>query len=492
MFESAEIGHEVSKEDYDKQVPELRTALLNAQYELLEKQNVAVVVVVGGVDGAGKGDTINQLNAWLDARHVRTHGMGPPTDEEAARPPYWRFWRLLPPKGKIGVFMGSWYTAPIVDRVFKRIGDADLDSAMDRCRHFERMLSDEGVIVLKLWFHLSKEEQRERLKRLEKDKRTRWRVTETDWKHFAIYDKFRRISARALRQSSTEYGPWLVVSGRDRRYRELTVGRALLEAIQRGLARDKTALPPPPVPQTAPPVDGKTILDTLDLQATVDKDVYDTRLELLQGKLNLMTRSPEFAGRSTLIVFEGSDAAGKGGAIRRVTAALDARQYAVVPIAAPTDEERAQPYLWRFWRHLPSRGKMLIFDRSWYGRVLVERVEGFAPPSDWMRAYTEINDFEEQLVEHGLILIKLWLQVDAEEQLRRFKEREQTGFKQYKITAEDWRNREKWTAYKSAANDMVERTSTEIAPWTLVPANDKRHARIQVLETVVGAIEKAL
>jgi polyphosphate:AMP phosphotransferase len=493
MFESAEIGHAVEKEEYERQEPELRTALLEAQYELIEKKKVSILVVVGGVDGAGKGDTINQLNEWLDARHVRTHGMGPATDEEASRPDYWRFWRLLPPKGKIGVFMGSWYTTPILDRVFKRTRAVELDSEMDRARHFERMLSDEGVVLLKLWFHLSKKEQRERLERLEGDKRTRWRVTPDDWRHFEIYDRFRSVSERALRQSSTEYAPWLVVSGADRRYRELAVGRALLEGMRRGLTREKTAAVLPAVPHTPPAVDGKTLLDTLDLDGSrLEKEEYEKRLEREQGSLNVLTRSPKFAKRSLLVVFEGADAAGKGSAIRRVTAALDARQYAVVPIAAPTDEEREQPYLWRFWRHVPPVGKVLVFDRSWYGRVLVERVEGFAPPADWTRAYTEINDFEEQLTESGTIVVKLWLQVDADEQLRRFREREQTGFKRYKITQEDWRNREKWAHYRSAANDMLERTSTEIAPWTLVAANDKRFARIKVLETIVGALQRAL
>jgi polyphosphate:AMP phosphotransferase len=492
MFESAEIGHEIAKEEYEQREPELRTALLKAQYEMLEKKKFSVVVVVGGVDGAGKGDTINQLNSWLDARHVRTHGMGKPTDEEAARPEYWRFWRHLPGKGEIGMFMGSWYTMPILDRTFRRTRTAELDSAMDRARHYERMLCEEDVILLKLWFHLSKREQRERLERLEDDKRLRWRVTAEDWKHFGLYDRFHRVSARALRQSSTEYAPWLVVSGRDRRYRELAVGSALLSAIQRGLARSSEPAPPPIAPIAPPAVDGKRLLDTLDLGAKLEKEEYETKLEKLQGKLNLQTRSPKFARRSLLVVFEGADAAGKGSAIRRVTAALDARQYAVVPIAAPTDEERARPYLWRFWRHLPARGKIVFFDRSWYGRVLVERVEGFAPHADWARAYTEINDFEEQLVENGTVLVKLWLQVDQDEQLRRFQERERTGFKQHKITDEDWRNREKWGAYRIATNDMIERTSTEIAPWTLVAANDKRFARIKVLETITNALARAV
>jgi polyphosphate kinase 2 (PPK2 family) len=215
-------------------------------------------------------------------------------------------------------------------------------------------------------------------------------------------------------------------------------------------------------------------------------------MEIWQGRLNLLTRHPKFKGRSVVLVFEGQDAAGKGGAIRRIMGALDARIYQGVPIAAPTEEERAQPYLWRFWRHMPRRGRFTIFDRSWYGRVLVERVESFCSDGDWVRAYPEINDFERQLVDNGTILVKFWLQISKEEQLRRFREREKTSFKRFKITAEDWRNREKWKQYHRAVCDMIERTSTEVAPWTLVAANDKYKARIDVLKTVVRSIESAL
>ncbi len=193
-----------------------------------------------------------------------------------------------------------------------------------------------------------------------------------------------------------------------------------------------------------------------------------------------------------MLVFEGSDAAGKGGSIRRLTAAMDARHYQIVPIAAPTEEERDQPYLWRFWRHVPRTGRVTIFDRSWYGRVLVERVEGYCREEDWLRAYAEINDFEDQLEDDGALVVKFWLQISADEQLRRFKEREQTDFKRFKITAEDWRNRDKWDDYLTAACDMIDRTSTDIAPWTLVEANDKNFARIKVLRTVCERIEAAL
>jgi polyphosphate kinase 2 (PPK2 family) len=232
-----------------------------------------------------------------------------------------------------------------------------------------------------------------------------------------------------------------------------------------------------------------TILSSIDLSAHVDKEAYERELLHLQGRLNRLSRKAQKVGATLLCVFEGPDAAGKGGAIRRITRALDARFYRVIPIAAPTDEERARHYLWRFWRHLPKRGRMVIFDRSWYGRVLVERVEGFASAEDWGRAYNEISEFEELLTEWGIGLVKFWLHIDQAEQERRFRERETTSYKEFKITQEDYRNREKWPLYELAVHEMVERTSNAAAPWTLVAANDKRHARLTVLRTTCDALE---
>jgi polyphosphate kinase 2 (PPK2 family) len=215
-------------------------------------------------------------------------------------------------------------------------------------------------------------------------------------------------------------------------------------------------------------------------------------LEHYQGRLNLLSRAAYREKISTVVVLEGWDAAGKGGLIRRVTPAIDARHYRVIPIAAPTEEERRYHYLWRFWRQLPRAGQVTLFDRSWYGRVLVERVEGFASEEEWRRAYAEIDDFEEQLVSHGMVVVKFWIHIDQEEQLARFKLRAETGYKQYKITDEDFRNREQWDAYEVAVNDMVERTSTDFAPWHLIEGNDKRHARIQALRILCQRLEERL
>jgi polyphosphate:AMP phosphotransferase len=498
MFESAEMGHAIDKAAFARRSAVLREDLLETQLTVLEKAKFPTLVLINGVEGAGKGETAQLLSEWMDARHIMTHGFGEHTDEERARPPMWRFWRALPPKGKVGIFFGSWYSDPILGRALGTMKHGVFEDHLDRIVNLEQMLADEGVALVKLWFHLSKAQQRKRLTALEKDKATRWRVTKRDWEFFEMYDTFRSVSEAVIRRTSTGHAPWHIVEGTDARYRSLTSATLLRDAMKRGLAAaDAQKAKPngPAVPRTTPvtpELDRKNLVNQIDLAQKLVRASYQRKLEKLQGKLNLLSRHKGFRDIGIVVLFEGSDAAGKGGAIRRITWGLDVRSYQVVPISAPTDEERAQPYLWRFWRHMPRKGKVTIFDRSWYGRVLVERVEGFAREADWRRAYAEINDFEEQLVSSGLVLSKFWLQISKAEQLRRFKAREKTGFKRYKITDEDWRNRKKWGAYEIAAAEMVDRTSSEKAPWTLVAAEDKYHARVNVLETLVRQIEEAL
>lgn len=491
MFESAELGHKIDKASYDAEVPKLRVALLDAQFDLAQQASFPVIILVNGVDGAGKGETVNLLNEWMDPRFIQVHAMGAPSDEERERPPMWRFWRALPPKGKIGIFFGSWYTNPILQRVRGKTKTSELVQSIDQINRLEKMLSDEGALIIKFWFHLAKDAQKKRLKSLEKDQKTRWRVTEDDWENYRLYDKFRKVSEHTLRETSTADSPWIVVEGTDPRYRSLAAGRIVLEALRKRLDHQVKARLLKVAP-LQPPIDQLDVFDTLNMAQKITKKRFDTELEKYQGKLNMLTRDPKFRKLSVIALFEGSDAGGKGGSIRRITAAMDARRYRIIPIAAPTEEERAQPYLWRFWRHIPRDGGVTIFDRSWYGRVLVERVEKYCSEQDWMRAYSEINDFEEQLVDSNIVLVKFWLAITKDEQLRRFKEREKNGYKRFKITAEDWRNRDKWDDYERAVCDMVDRTSTDIAPWVLVEANDKNFARIKILNTLCQQIEAAM
>lgn len=491
MFEAAEIKHKVDKATFEREEPRLRTALIAAQRTLADKKPFEVVILVAGLAGSGKGEVLAMLNEWLDPRLVETADCDQPTDEEGERPYMYRFWRALPPKGRIGVFVHSWYQDPVAARIDGDLARADLDQRLAEIRRFERMLADEGALVLKFWLHFSKKQQKKRLAKLARRRATRWRVTKDDWHEHKRYGDAVSAWRHAIRLTNQAHAPWTVVAAADPEFRTLTVAKTLAAALEQRLAGPAqlvTITAPPPIP----PVDGRRLLDETDLSAKLGPREYKERLAALQGRLNKLTRHKRFKRRAAVFAFEGPDAAGKGGAIRRVTGAIDARYFRVVPVAAPTDEERAHPYLWRFWRQLPRRGHVTIYDRSWYGRVLVERVEGYAEQDDWLRAYSEINDFEEELVRGGIILAKFWLAISPEEQLRRFKQREGTAYKRFKIGADDWRNRKKWEPYAAAANDMFERTSTGLAPWTIVPAEDKRYARVRVLEAICERIEAAL
>ncbi len=450
-----------------------------------------MVVLVSGQDGAGKGETINLLYEWMDARFLTTLAFAKPSEEERERPPMWRYWQALPAKGRVGIFAGSWYSDPIREHIEGDISQKELDARADQINRFEAMLVNEGALVLKFWFHLTRDAQKKRLKALASDPRTAWRVTQWNWDRLKTYDQLQDTAGHLLRMTNTPWAPWVVIDGSNDNYRALTVGKVLRDALRAKLAN--TNRPAPPVaPIVRVDTDGRNVLTALDLGLSLTDKHYENELAHWQGRLAELARDPRIKHRALVCAFEGADAAGKGGSIRRIAGALDARQYRIVPVAAPTDEERAQPYLWRFWRHLPRHGHITLFDRTWYGRVLVERIEGFCPEADWLRAYTEINDFEHEMAEAGIILVKFWLQISQEEQLRRFQERQQVEFKRFKITEEDWRNREKWDAYQQAVCDMVERTSTGTAPWTLVEANDKRYARIKILRTLCERLEAEL
>ncbi len=495
MFDSLELDHVIDKATFDAEAPKLRGALLDVQFDLLDSKEFPVIVLLSGANVLGRAAAMKRLYGWLDSRHLRGFALKVPSDEESQRPRMWRFWRALPPKGRIGLFLGSWYELPAAAYFLGQISHADFKVRIQEICRFEQMLANEGALLLKFMFFLPKKDELEQSKRLAKDPTVAWKVGDEERdivKHFVKrYEDAMRTIEELVQETSTGHGPWIGLPSRDPRYRDFTIGTTLAEAI-----RERLAYPAKQVVTAAPPrktkIEGPTILNTLDLGQALERDVYRSRLKKAQSRLTRRTHSKKFEKRALVVVFEGNDAAGKGGSIRRVIQALDPRMLRVIPIAAPSDEEKSQPYLWRFWRHVPGRGEVAIFDRSWYGRVLVERIEGFASREDWMRAYGEIRDFEAELCHHGIIVQKFWLAIDKKEQLRRFKEREKVGFKRYKITEEDWRNRKKWDAYADAVCDMVDRTSTTEAPWTLVEANDKYFARIKVLETLTKRLKDEL
>jgi len=492
MFEIAELGHAVKKNIYNDLVPVLRTELLIAQ-EKVKNSAFSVIILISGVDGGGKGEVINLLNEWMDPRYMRTIAFGKPSDEEKERPPFWRYWRTLPRRGAIGLYVGSWYSNPLSERVYKKVDDSQLQLELIHIRQLEQQLIDDNTLIIKCWLHLKKREQKSRLKQLEKNSETQWQVSERDKKHLEMYDDFVSVAEKVLSETSTGDSPWLIVDGSDIRYSSLTVGQHILSRIEQHIhhqKNDKEILPLDSKQQSN--VFQQNLLDSLDLSLKLDKKEYNAELSKYQGKLNKLSRQAHEMKRSSILVFEGWDAGGKGGAIRRLTHAIDARSYQVIPIAAPTDEERLHHYLWRFWRHIPRAGQITIYDRSWYGRVLVERVEGFASKTTWQKSYSEIVNFEEAMSDHGTLLLKFWLHIDKDEQLARFKAREQISYKQHKITEEDYRNREKWDEYNIAVNEMVTRTSTQKNPWIMVEANDKKYARIRILKAYCEQLEKML
>ncbi len=488
MFTTLEIGARIKRKDFNQAELQLRQQLLKLQFELAGKP-YPVIIIVSGVEGAGKGSVVHRFNEWMDPSRIETHAFWDKSDEEEQRPFYWRFWRAMPANGKIGVFFGSWYTRPIIERAFGKSGDAELDTEMQRIDDFERMLTDDGVLIVKLWFHLSAKTAHARY-----NKDIRKRLESFDIPEAAIhfterYDEFKAVSERAIRQTDTEHSPWHLIEAEDANYREITAGETLLNALQQRFLKDDIE-PPAADPLPHPPATNQpTILQTVPTDRVLKSAEYKKQLAKYQKKLQKLSWQLREQGRSVVAVFEGSDAAGKGSALRRVTQAIDPRLFTLVQFAAPTDEERCHHYLWRFWRHLARDGKFTFFDRSWYGRVLVERVEGFAREEEWQRAYLEINRFEEQITLHGSIVLKFWVHISKEEQLIRFKQREVTPHKQHKITEEDWRNREKWDEYEAAVHDMVTHTSTRYAPWTLVAGNDKRYARIQILKVFCEQLE---
>jgi len=471
----------------------LREALLDAQFDFAEARTRTLLILVNGADGAGKGEVLYRLHEWLDPRAITTMAYDINHPDETRRPGGWRYWHDLPERGRIGVVLGSWYHALLLRRATGAIGEARFHSRLERVNRVEAMLAAEGVHLLKIWLTLSADKAAKRFRKKRDGPGGFRRPLLREWKEIDTKKERRRLVEAAHEiqaMPAPPDAPWHDVPASDPLARDLRVGELLLDALRAAPAKPRRprgrAAAGRRISRGAP------VLPALDLAQSLKRIDYKERLRAAQLRLYNLTRSKRFTDRALVCIFEGNDAAGKGGAIRRLRAALDPIQSEVHPIGAPSDEALARPYLWRFWRRIPERGDIAIFDRSWYGRVLVERVEGLAAPADWRRAYDEINDFEHLLNGGGYIVHKFWLAIDSDEQLARFKAREDTPHKRFKITEEDWRNREKWPQYAAAVEDMVALTSTPVAPWTLVEANDKRFARVKVLETLVDRIETAL
>lgn len=487
LLKNVAAATEIEKTEYKAREENIRLRLLALQKELAVSKK-AVLILMNGVEGSGKGETTKKLLEWLDARGVETTAFWTASAEESENPPLWRFWNKLPARGRLGIFFGSWYTQPIIDRVFENSDRRAFHDSLGDIRKLESMLVAEGIILVKLWMYLSPREQKEILKQAKKKAGTRWRISDLTRKFARKRKRFHKVDIDALDATHSEAAPWTLVAARHARHREIFVGETLIKKLEAALAAE-------PAIKTAPPrwiPSGRNFFAELDMKAKVEEQEYKEKFEKYSSRIAVLSDRLSATKKSLALVFEGADAAGKGGAIRRIIYGMDPRHYQVNAVAAPTDVEKGHPYLWRFWQRVPPVGRVFIYDRSWYGRVLVERIEGFCTEAEWQRAYSEINDFERALYDSETYIRKFYLSITSDEQLERFKSRKVTPYKQYKLTEEDWRNRDKWAAYEKAANDMFANTSTPHAPWVIVEANDKNHARIKVLKNVVDLLEEAV
>ncbi len=505
MLETVDLDKKLDDADYDKVYKPLRNRLDDLQREITEAK-IPICVLFEGWDASGKGDAIEKLLGRLDPRGYKVHPVFEPNVEEELRPYLWRFAIRMPARGEIVIFDRSWYRRLLDERVEKAVPRQRWQAAFNAITQFERMHADDGTVFVKLWLHISEKEQRRRYRSMEKSKFDKWRVTKRDWKAHKRYEQYLAAAEEMLERTSPAYAPWTIVEAHDKNWRRVKILQTIADAMQRAVdqrAADEAVRKPAQAAKAAKPrkaaavaatalPEGKSILDRVDLSRKLTEKKYEEALKDAQVRLRKLEFRCFEERRPVIIVYEGWDAAGKGGNIKRVIGSLDPRGYSVLSVAAPKGDEATHHYLWRFWTRLPKDGHLAIFDRSWYGRVMVERVEGFCSEAEWRRAYEEINQFELMLAGHGAILVKFWLHIGKDEQLRRFKERAATEHKHYKITDEDWRNRARWDQYRTAVTDMLVNTSTTYAPWTIVEANDKLWARIKAMRTIVGAIEKGL
>ena len=495
MLDKIDLSKRLSKSEYKSLIADIEL-MMGDQQRRAKEAGIPVIILFEGWDAAGKGTLINRLMMTYDPRGFNVYPTHPPTDDERLRPFLWRFWLKIPEKGRIAIFDRSWYRRVLIDRADKITKKKEMETSYNEINAFERQLNDDGYLVIKILLHVSRKTQKRRFKNLEKNSATSWKVTKDDWKHFKQYDKYLKLFEDMLAKTDTSYAPWTIVESEDKRFATVKVFETVFKVIENRLntqkeGRRKKSAKPQAMKIQLPEMTS-SILDGVDVSPSLDREKYVELLIQYQKRLRELEHQVYVRRLPVVIVYEGWDAAGKGGNIKRVVKNLDPRGYEVIPIMAPNDVEQAHHYLWRFWTKIPKAGHIAVFDRSWYGRLLVERIEGLCPEGEWKRAYQEINEMEEHLCNFGTVLIKFWLHIDKEEQLKRFNARKENTYKHWKITDEDWRNREKWDEYKLAVDEMLFRTGTSHAPWFIIESNSKLHARIKAMKTIIDSIEKKL
>lgn len=470
-----------------KKQEKLRFQLLSAQLELARNEDRAVVVLVTGHAGTGKGQLINRLNHWLENRLTEVQALVP-SEEDRRRPYWWRYWTRLPARGRISIFVHGWVGDALFGGATRRLGKGGFADRLKEMAAFEADLRAAGITLVKLWLDIDANVQGQYLAKLEADPETRWQVTEEKWQRHSQHAVIQQLGKQLRKATEHEDSPWLCLDAPPDHDLLTPVVKHMVTAMQ-GTGKAAAAQPvgrvsiTPVVPQLS---------DLTGHDSAIDKAEYREQLACAQARLAELARRAVWRGIPVVVVFEGHDAAGKGGSIHRLTSALDARTYRVCSIAAPSEQELLYPWQWRFWQRLPKDGSVTVFDRSWYGRVLVERVEALIDESEWQLGYQQILDFEDQLLRHGTVLVKLFLAIDSDVQLKRFKARAVTPHKQHKLTEDDWRNRARWDDYQLAIDDMFAATHQSAAPWSLIDANDKRRARLAVLHEVTMRLVERL
>ena len=494
MLDKIDLSKKVDKKTYDEKRDELETKLGALQREC-KAAGIPVIIVFEGMGAAGKGVQINSLIQALDPRGFDVYACNRASEEEQMRPFLWRFWTKTPAKGRIAIFDRSWYRIVQVDRFDGLTKKEDLPAAYQDILSFEKQLADDGNVIIKFFLYIDQKEQKKRFDHLLASKETAWRVTEEDLKRNQEFNRYLKMNEEMLENTDTDYGPWTIIESVDRRYAALKIMATVYERMKNELDRRKAAQKAEKRAVSAPSESSlyqNGVLSGIDLSKKLSRTEYKKQLKRLQERLEELHSELYRLRIPVVIGFEGWDAGGKGGAIRRLTSRLDPRGYRVNPTASPNDIEKVHHYLWRFWNNVPKAGHIAIFDRTWYGRVMVERIEGFCTEAEWKRAYQEINEMESHMANAGTVILKFWMHIDKDEQERRFKERQENPDKQWKITDEDWRNRAKWDQYEEAVNEMLVRTSTTYAPWIVVEGNDKYYARVKVVQSVVDALEKRI
>ncbi len=493
MLEKLDLTQSLSKKEYKEKMAEAEPKLAKLQRDCLDLK-IPVMIAFEGYGAAGKGVQIGELLRALDPRGFEVFPVKKETEEEQMHPFLWRFWTRLPARGRFAIYDSSWYRKVLLDRFEGKTKTKELEASYTSICNFEEQLTDDGMVIIKIFLAIDQKEQKKRLDKLASAKDTAWRVGKWDRKQNKEFDKYQQMNEEALARTDTDYAPWHVVEATDRKFAAVKVYDIVIRTLEKKVEEVRRQKEEGYTPEVDPGLTGNqdSVLAQADLSLSYTREEYKAKMTELQNKISRLHGEIYKARIPVVIGFEGWDAAGKGGAIKRLTSHLDPRGYVVHPTSAANDYELAHQYLWRFWNAFPKAGHITVFDRTWYGRVMVERLEGFCSKDEWQRAYKEINAMEKDWTDDGAIVIKFWLQIDKDEQERRFIARQENPEKQYKITDEDWRNRDKWDQYEEAVNEMLIRTSTPKAPWVIVEGNNKYYARVKVLETVVNAMEERL